>query len=76
MKRRYIINIDQLYKIWQNNVVEVEFDGTEEELRAFLETQTGSLDNLHPEYLSSENIIETEEFQGQYEIQDIQEENI
>jgi hypothetical protein len=58
-------------KVWQNNEVIVEFDGTEEELRKFIADNKGDFAELNPEWLESNNIIETEEFQDEYEIQSL-----
>lgn len=65
---KYRINIDQLMKIWQNNEVIVEFDGTEEELKQFIDDNKGDIAELNPEYLQSENLIESEELLDEYEI--------
>jgi hypothetical protein len=74
MKKKFRINIDLLVKVWQNNELIIEFDGTEEELRAALSDKKGDLSQFDAEYLESENIIETEEFLDEFEIQDITEE--
>lgn len=69
---KYRINIDQLIKVWQNQELEVEFDGTESELVKYIQDKKGDLAELNPEYLATENVIETEESLDEFEIQDIE----
>lgn len=62
---RYTINIDRKVKIWVNEEVEVDFDGTEAELKELLEKHGGNIHAVEEfkdlVYLGSEYITETEE---------------
>jgi formate dehydrogenase assembly factor FdhD len=70
---KHQLHIDQLFKVWQENVVEIEFNGTKEELEAALKEKKGDISEFEVEYLSSENLIDSEEYLDKYEIQSIEE---
>jgi formate dehydrogenase assembly factor FdhD len=73
MTMKHQLHIDQLFKVWQENVVEIEFNGTKEELEAALKEKKGDISEFEVEYLSSENLIDSEEYLDKYEIQSIEE---
>jgi hypothetical protein len=63
--KRYTLNIDRKVIIWVNEDIDVDFEGTEEELRELIEKHEG---NIHAAselqdmvYLDSEYVVETEE---------------
>ena len=74
--KKYTLTIDQLFKVWQTNRVEIEFDGTEEELVEIIQEQEGNLDNLDVQFLDTQTLCETEVFQNEYEIMALAEANL
>ena len=53
--------------------VEVEFNGTKEELEQYLKDGEGNFNDLDPEYHSTEYLTETEEYLDEYDLHDIEE---
>lgn len=70
---KYQINIDQLFKVWQKNTIEVEFDGTKEELEQYIKNKKGDLAELNPEYVECESLLDTEEYAEEYDEVSIEE---
>jgi hypothetical protein len=62
---RYTINIDRKVKIWVNEEIEFDFDGTEAEVKELLEKHGGNIHAIEEFkdliYLGSEYVVETEE---------------
>ena len=81
---RYTINIDRKVKIWVNEEIDFEFEGTEEEVRKLLEKHNGDLDAISEfgdlNYQNYDHVLETEEHMTPeengdwptYEIKDIE----
>jgi hypothetical protein len=74
---KYEINIDQLIKVWQNNIVEVEFDGDETALEEHIKNIKGNV--FHSDKITilnvnhSESFVDSEEYMDEFEIQSIDE---
>lgn len=62
---RYTINLDRKVKIWVNEEVEFDFEGSEEEVKELLNSHGGNIHAIEEFkdliYLDSEYIVETEE---------------
>jgi len=59
--RTYYLDIDRKITLWVNETMRVKFDGTENELRTYLEDNEGDFSGLAGEYCGSEFLLETEE---------------
>jgi hypothetical protein len=58
---RYNVTLDIQMKVWQRNSLSMDFDGSPEELKDFLEARDTLPDSGDVDFNETENLMETEE---------------
>lgn len=59
--RRYRVDIHRHYKVWMAEMLEIDFPGSEEELKMTIAKGDGSLSDIPHDICYSEYLFETEE---------------